>query len=86
MLRRKAECLDELAALLTRFLPPELFASGSGCSRQARCALLQTIAADPVPLRPNRVEPRARKRRPKPYQWLTRPRRRMRVSASRRQK
>jgi len=40
-------------------------------------ALLQTIAADPVPLRAGRTEPRARKRRPKNYHLLTQPRRLM---------
>ena len=50
----------------------------------ARRTLLARIAADQVPLRPGRNEPRARKRRPKNYQFLTRPRHRMRVSASRR--
>ena len=39
--------------------------------------LLAAIARDPVPTRPNRSEPRARKRRPKNYHLLTRPRRRM---------
>lgn len=48
--------------------------------------LLLALAADPVPLRPNRAEPRAVKRRPKVYQLLNRPRHLMRVSASRRQK
>jgi hypothetical protein len=48
--------------------------------------LLLALAADPVPLRPNRSEPRAVKRRPKPYQKLTRSRHLMRVSKSRRQK
>ena len=38
-------------------------------------ALLECIARDPVPLRPNRAEPRARKRRPKNYQLLNKPRR-----------
>jgi hypothetical protein len=37
-------------------------------------ALLNAIARDPVPLRPNRTEPRALKRRPKNYQRLTKPR------------
>lgn len=37
--------------------------------------LLQTIAADLVPERPGRREPRAVKRRPKPCAWLTKPRR-----------
>jgi len=52
--------------------------------RHARRTLLARIAADLVPLRPGRHEPRARKRRPKDYQLLTKPRHRMRVSASRR--
>ena len=33
--------------------------------------LLAAIAFDPVPLRPNRSEPRAKKRRPKNYSLLT---------------
>lgn len=36
--------------------------------------MLRTIAADLVPLRPDRWEPRAVKRRPKKYPWLNRPR------------
>jgi hypothetical protein len=52
--------------------------------RHARETLLARLANDLVPLRPGRSEPRARKRRPKDYQLLTKPRRRMRVSASRR--
>ena len=47
--------------------------------------LLAALACDPVPLRPDRSEPRAVKRRPKVYQLLTKPRRAMRVSKSRRQ-
>ena len=39
--------------------------------------LLAVIAHDPVPERPKRSEPRARKRRPKNYHLLTRPRRKM---------
>ena len=39
--------------------------------------LLSAIARDPVPERPGRSEPRAKKRRPKNYQLLTRPRRKM---------
>jgi hypothetical protein len=42
--------------------------------RRLFCSLLQTIAEDSVPLRPNRSEPRAVKRRPKNYQRLTKPR------------
>ena len=46
-------------------------------------ALLILCAADLLPLRPGRSEPRVLKRRPKPYQSLTRPRHLMRVSPSR---
>lgn len=51
--------------------------------RHARRELLARIAADQVPIRPGRHEPRALKRRHKNYQFLTAPRRRFRVSASR---
>jgi hypothetical protein len=37
-------------------------------------AMLSTIASDPVPLRPQRSEPRVKKRRPKNYQLMTKPR------------
>jgi len=37
-------------------------------------AMLHAIARDPLPQRPNRTEPRARKRRPKNYQLLNKPR------------
>jgi hypothetical protein len=36
--------------------------------------LLEVIACDQVPDRPNRLEPRAVKRRPKPFPWLNKPR------------
>jgi len=36
--------------------------------------LIAILARDPIPHRPNRLEPRARKRRPKNYQLLSRPR------------
>ena len=36
--------------------------------------LLEILAQDLVPRRPNRIEPRAVKRRPKPYSRLTKPR------------
>lgn len=41
--------------------------------------LLAIIASDPLQCRPNRSEPRARKRRPKPYQLLNQHRHHMRV-------
>lgn len=43
--------------------------------KQLFATLLRILAADPVPERPNRTEPRARKRRPKNYQLLNKPRR-----------
>ena len=43
--------------------------------RQLHARLLAILAADLVPLRLGRAEPRAVKRRPKPYQRLTKPRR-----------
>jgi hypothetical protein len=43
--------------------------------RRLRARILEVIASDLVPLRPERAEPRAVKRRPKPYQRLTKPRR-----------
>lgn len=50
----------------------------AGSSPSARhtlwSCLLEYVAADALPHRPNRVEPRARKRRPKNYQLLTKPR------------
>jgi hypothetical protein len=46
-------------------------------------ALLQSIAMDLLPERPGRCEPRAKKRRPKGYQVLTKPRRKMRESPHR---
>jgi hypothetical protein len=45
--------------------------------------LLLTIARDLLPIRPNRSEPRAKKRRPKNYHLLTSPRRQMHVPSHR---
>ena len=42
-------------------------------------SMLEIIAADHVPYRPYRNEPRAKKRRPKNYHLLTKPRHQMRV-------
>jgi len=39
--------------------------------------ILSAIASDPVPLRPNRCEPRTKKPRPKNYALLTKPRHEM---------
>ena len=51
-----------------------LFAPAIFAFRRARKELLRIIAADQVPDRPNRNEPRVKKRRPKNYRLLTRPR------------
>jgi hypothetical protein len=50
--------------------------------RQAelRDALFEVIAQDQLPFRPGRSEPRAKKRRPKAYPFLTKPRRKMRIA------
>lgn len=61
-----------------------LFAPRMFSLKHARAELLRVIAADQIPDRPNRSEPRVKKRRPKSYQSLTKPRHQMKVSASRR--
>jgi len=58
----------------------------SGCASMNLVPIFSLIAADPVPFRPGRVEPRCVKRRPKGYQLMTSPRHLMIVSASRSQK
>lgn len=58
----------------------------AGAREEALEEMLFLCAADLVPLRPGRREPRVLKRRPKPYQYLTRPRRLMIVSPSRNDK
>lgn len=46
-------------------------------------SMLEIIAKDTLPLRPGREEPRAKKRRPKNYHLLTKPRRLMKISGHR---
>lgn len=43
-------------------------------------AMFELIARDQLPFRPGRSEPRAKKRRPKAYPFLTKPRRKMRIA------
>lgn len=50
-------------------------------TRPALESLLDLVAAQIVPWRPNRIEPRARKRRPKNYPLLTRPRSELKAAA-----
>ena len=45
--------------------------------------MFKLIAKDLVPFRPEREEPRAKKRRPKNYHLLTNPRYEMRISGHR---
>jgi hypothetical protein len=54
---------------------PLFLALGRRKRRALWMQLLGVIARDPLPRRPDRVEPRARKRRPKNYQLLNKPRR-----------
>ena len=56
---------------------------GARARADALDEMLILCAADLLPRRPGRSEPRVLKRRPKPYQYLTRPRHFMRVSPSR---
>jgi hypothetical protein len=59
-------------------------ASGTPRRQQALIdQMLAIIASDPVPERPGRSEPRAKKRRAKNYHLLTQPRRQMQVPAHR---
>lgn len=61
-----------------RVFAPAIFAF-----KRARKELLRIIAADQVPDRPNRNEPRLRKRRPKQYPFLGAPRRKARIDTLR---
>ena len=58
---------------------PVIAAAGNQPRKQDQLIdqMLATIARDRVPARPGRSEPRAKKRRPKNYQLLTRPRHRI---------
>ena len=53
---------------------------------QALDEMLLLCGLDEVPERPGRMEPRCIKKRPKPYQLMTKPRRRMKTSRSRNNK
>ncbi len=57
---------------------PELLAAFSRKRLQIYCALLKVIAHKTVPLRSGRSEARVRKRRPKAYPLMTKPRRELR--------
>jgi hypothetical protein len=65
-------------ATARRYAESFLQARNQGARRRLREDLFAGIAHDPVPDRPGRREPRAVKRRPKPYPLLTRHRHRFR--------
>jgi hypothetical protein len=63
------------AAAAIRQWAPSFVGLTSRAQRRAHLdAFLRALANDLVPYRPNRLEPRARKRRPKNYQLLNKPR------------
>lgn len=59
---------------LRSFAAASAQATSAAQRRRLWAAMLARLAADRVPLRPDRTEPRAVKRRPKPYRRLDRPR------------
>jgi len=65
---------------LRSFLPELLHARSLRAIHRLRRRLLEILALDLVPLRPDRSEPRAVKRRPKPYPLLTKPRHRFQAT------
>ena len=67
--RRLAECRRLLGVRV-----PAVADEPPHTAAQWLLALLVLIAEPRVGLRPGRIEPRARKRRPKPFPLLTRPR------------
>ena len=82
----RLECsnLSLAGALATvRHWAPAIAARPRSQHPQALATLLQCIADDTLPKRPNRVEPRAKKRRPKNYQLLTKPRHQFRETPHR---
>jgi len=59
--------------VIQRFAP-EMAAAGKTRARQLHARMLETIATDALPQRPQRIEPRVRKRRPKGFPLMTRTR------------
>jgi hypothetical protein len=57
-----------------RIFAPLLAALTPGARKELNALLLQTLAAELVPERPGRIEPRLKKRRPKSFGWLQKPR------------
>ena len=59
--------------LFNQFVP-QLAMSYRRVRKRLYAQLLKLVAKELVPLRPDRIEPRAKKRRPKSYPWLQEPR------------
>ena len=57
-----------------RTFAPLLAALPCAAQEELYAHLLKTLASDLVPQRPGRIEPRLKKRRPKSYGWLQKPR------------
>ena len=66
--------LSGLALMFDGVLAVESMRSHHRLRRQIFDRLLDTVADKILDIRPFRHDPRAVKRRPKPYQWLTAPR------------
>ena len=76
----------ESVTLVTTLLDPRKYPTQKIArlyARRRKIELLEVIARDQVPERPDRLEPRAVKHRPKPYQLLNRPRQVMKEIAHR---
>ena len=58
----------------TRTFAPVLLGLSPAAREELYAVLLKTLASEVVPERPGRIEPRLKKRRPKSYGWLHKPR------------
>ena len=75
------DLVQEVLAVVLRELPQFEHNGRTGAFRRwLRTILLWSIAQDHVGDRPDRFEPRARKRRPKPYPLLMKPRKQARAA------
>jgi hypothetical protein len=62
------------AATIRSYAPAFIAARSKRTRKSLLHSFLRVIASDILPFRPDRVEPRAQKRRPKPYPFLSKPR------------
>ena len=77
----RSQPIHHLAGVCRERINPRFLEPNPICQRKRRTALysqmLAAIALDELPLRPDRREPRCRKRRPKAYPLMTKPRSQM---------